>query len=151
MEVSQRGIDLIKKFEGFSSTPYLCPAKVSTIGYGHTQGVLLTDPPITIADGEDLLRNDLQSFEAEVLRLVRVSLSQSEFDALVSFVFNIGTYNFAKSTVLRRLNKGLRKEAGEAMLWWNKAGSVVLPGLIKRRQAEKDLYDSEINLTKSNS
>ena len=90
MQISQTGIDLIKDFEGFHAESYLCPAKIWTQGWGSTAGITADSPPITRAEGEELLAKDLVRFERAVLRLCPVPLSQGQYDALVSFSFNLG-------------------------------------------------------------
>jgi GH24 family phage-related lysozyme (muramidase) len=137
--INQAGLDLIKEFEGFRASAYRCPAGVPTIGYGHTKtarmGML-----INRKHGEQLLRSDLSDAESAVSRLVKVPLTDNEFSALVSFVFNLGEGNFAKSTLLRKLNAGDRQGAADELLRWNRAGGRVLRGLIRRREAERQLF-----------
>jgi len=143
MRLSQRGHDLIKRFEGFSANPYLCPASYWTIGYGHV---------ITKADAEKfaagisrdaaeaLLKADVRKAEAAVGSLVKVRLSQGQFDALVSFTFNLGARALQSSTLRMRLNRGDYTGAREQFERWVYAGGRVLPGLVKRRQAEAELF-----------
>lgn len=118
-KISQRGINLIKRWEGFRSKAYLCPANVWTIGYGHTA----TAKPgmcVSETEAEDLLKKDLARFENSVSRLVTVDLTQNQFDALVSFTFNVGTGALAKSTLLRKLNnKDYNDAASELDRWVN--------------------------------
>lgn len=140
MKTSNNGIELIKRHEGLVLQAYLCPAGVWTIGHGHTRGVKPSDR-INPQQAEQFLREDLRSAETIVLRLVRKPLTQNQFDALVSFVFNIGAGNFQASTLLRRVNENplnpdIRGELGR----WIYAKRVVLPGLVKRRKDEADLY-----------
>lgn len=140
MTTSDAGIQLIKKYEGCCLDAYLCPAKVPTIGYGHTEGVKL-GMRITQEQADSLLKGDLVSREAAVRRLVRVPVTQGQFDALVSFVYNIGTGAFEKSTLLKKLNAGDTRGASAQFAVWNKAGGKELPGLTKRRAAERALFD----------
>ena len=144
MKTSQAGIDLIKRFEGLELESYLDIADVWTIGYGHTGPEVGPDQRITANEAEALLRHDLVSREKAVSRLTRVSLNQNEFDALVSFVYNVGIGAYERSTARRRLNNGDRLGAGDALTWWNKAtvNGVLRPvrGLTVRRTAEKALF-----------
>ena len=140
MKISQNGIDLIKRFEGFSPTAYLCPAGVWTIGYGHTAGVSEGDS-IDGDTAEDFLREDLADAEGAVGKYVKVPLKQWQFDALVSFTFNLGAGNLYNSTLLKKVNRNpddpaIRQEFGK----WVHAGGRVLPGLVERRKAEADMY-----------
>lgn len=140
MKISQNGIDLIKRFEGFSPTAYLCPAGVWTIGYGHTAGVSEGDS-IDEDTAEDFLREDLADAEGAVGKYVKVPLKQWQFDALVSFTFNLGAGNLYNSTLLKKVNRNpddpaIRQEFGK----WVHAGGRVLPGLVERRKAEADMY-----------
>ena len=148
MRTSQQGIDLIKKFESFSPKPYLCPACVPTIGYGTTvypdgKKVTLKDKTISKEQAEALLFNDIRTFEVAVLSSVRVQLKQHEFDALVSFVYNVGVNAFKSSNLLNRLNSERRNEAADQFKQWVHAGGKALPGLIKRRDEERSLFLGE--------
>lgn len=142
MKTSQRGVDLIKTFEGLKLTAYLCPANVWTIGYGTTRGVQ-KGMTITAAEAERLLRADLAVFEAGVSKAVKVPLEQHEFDALVSFAYNVGLGAFQKSTLLRLLNAGDKAGAAKQFDRWNKAGGKVLAGLTRRREAERKLFEGK--------
>ena len=139
MKTSNTGIRLIKQFEGFRKDAYLCPAKVWTIGYGHTGNVL---PSHTISElqAEKLLQKDLERFERAVNELVKVNLNQNQFDALVSFVYNVGITAFKESTLLKVLNQGLYQKAGLQFGNWVHGGGKKLPGLIRRRKAEHQLF-----------
>ena len=140
MKTSQKGIDLIKAFEGLSLKAYICPAGIATIGYGHTENVV-QGQRITEQIAEDLLKADLSDTEQGVSRLVRRKLSQYQFDALVSFVYNCGTGNFLKSTLLKkvRINPNDPTIAAEFAKWIH-AGGKPLEGLRRRRLAEAELY-----------
>lgn len=143
MAPSQACVENIKHFEGFRSKPYRCPAGVPTIGYGHTDGVRMTDPAITEAQAEELLRMDLQAFAAGVNRLVRVALTQGQFDALVSFAYNVGLGNLQRSTLLKKLNAGdYSGAAAEFGRWTKAADGQQLPGLVRRRAAERALFEA---------
>lgn len=140
MKTAQPGVDLIKEFEGFRCDAYLCPAGVWTIGYGHTEGVHPGDY-VSRERGEEMLREDLMYFEAAVSDLITVSLTQNEFDALVSFTYNCGVGALGGSTLRKRLNAGEAKckVFQEELPKWVKAGSETLPGLVRRREAEVEL------------
>lgn len=144
METSDRGIALIKEHEGYRDTAYLCPAGEWSIGYGHTSGVK-EGQRCTREDAERWLKEDITSAEREVsFQTQGVPLRQCQFDALVSFVYNLGVGNFRKSTLLRMVranpdSPSIRDEFGK----WIYGGGRVLPGLVTRREAEADLYFSE--------
>lgn len=139
--ISGAGVDLIKRWEGCRTNAYLCPAKVWTIGFGHTK-TAKAGLKITQTFAEELLRQDLAVYEQAVIKLVTVPLSQNQFDALVSFAFNVGTGALASSTLLSLLNRSNYLGAAEQFLRWTKAGSVTLPGLVSRRKAEYQLFMS---------
>lgn len=141
MHTSQKGLDLIKSFEGLRLSAYKCPADAWTIGYGTTAGVK-EGQTITKELAENLLREDVGRFEQQVLRLVKAPLSQGQFDALVSFTYNLGAGNLSSSTLLRLLNAGLYDDAALQFQRWNKAGGKVLAGLVRRRAAERALFES---------
>ncbi|MDX9690346.1 MAG: lysozyme [Alphaproteobacteria bacterium] len=137
--VNQAGIALIKEYEGLNLRAYRCPGKVWTIGYGHTR---TTQPTMVITkeEAEDLLRDDLEQAERAVARLVQVTLSDNQFAALVSFVFNVGEGNFERSTLLKLLNRGWYEQVPAQLMRWNKAGGEELGGLTRRRAAEGALW-----------
>ncbi len=139
MKPSQECIDMVKHFEGFEDTAYLCPANVWTIGYGRTKNVKEGDK-ITEPQAERDLQEELQEFGAQVLGVVDVSLLQNEFDALTSWTYNLGVGNLSSSTLLKKLNAGDKDSVPSEMLRWNKAAGKVLAGLTTRRQAEADLW-----------
>ncbi len=139
MKTSSKGIEFIKKHEGFRARAYQCPAGVWTIGYGHTRGVKSGDV-IDKAQGERFLIQDVQTAEQEV-NSHGLIINQNQFDALVSFVFNVGVGNFSRSTLLRKL----KVNSNDATISyefsrWKYAGGKVLPGLVKRRKEEAELY-----------
>jgi len=142
MKISQEGVNLIKHFEGCRLEAYKCPAGVWTIGYGHTKGVKEGDE-IEQEAAEAFLIEDLEAFEQAVARLVKVPLTQQQFDALVSFTFNLGAGNLAASTLLRKLNNYQYAEVPEQMMRWVKAGGQVLDGLVRRRAAEAALFQNK--------
>lgn len=139
--MTQEGINLIKKFEGCRLTAYKCPAGVWTIGYGHTRNVT---PGMTITQqqAEELLKQDLLSFELNVRGCVVANLNDYQIDALTSFAYNLGIGSLRKSTLLRIINKGGATEAEIRRQFsrWVYAGGKILKGLQRRRAAEADLY-----------
>ncbi len=139
MIISDAGIELIKSFEGCKLEAYRCPADVLTIGYGHT-GDVDEGQIITEHQADVLLRSDLTTFERCVNALVVVPVTQSQFDALVSFAFNLGCNALRKSTLLRMLNEGDDVGAGQQFERWNKSNGRALAGLTRRRAAERDLF-----------
>lgn len=140
---SKNGINLIKKYEGCVLKAYKCPANVWTIGYGHTSGVK-EGQKITKAQAEKYLKKDLVKYEKSVNKLVIVDLNQNQFDALISFTYNVGMGNLGKSTLLKKLNDNNYIGASTEFLKWNKAvvngKKKELKGLTKRRKAEKKLF-----------
>lgn len=147
MQTSDKGIALIKQFEGCKLTAYPDPGTGGapwTIGYGWTQTVdgKPVRPGMTIdqATADRLLKTGLVSYENDVLRLVKVKLSQGQFDALVSFTHNLGSRSLSTSTLLSKLNAGDYAGAADEFPRWNKAGGKVLNGLTRRREAERALF-----------
>jgi len=137
MRVSPRGIALIKKYEGLRLKAYYCSANVLTIGYGSTGKHVSPGMVITKEEAEDLLRKDLIRFELGVSNLCP-RVNQNQFDALVSFAFNLGLGALQRSTLRMKVNRG-DEVAGEFMKWV-RGGGRILPGLVKRREAEAALY-----------
>ena len=133
------GLSLIKKFEGCELEAYQCSAGVWTIGYGHTKGVTPSDS-ISQEEAEQMLVDVLHEYESYVNEYVTVALSQNQFDALVSWVYNLGPANLKASTMLKVLNSGEYEDVPAQMKRWNKAGGKVLEGLIRRREAEACLF-----------
>jgi len=148
-KVSEKGISLIKAHEGLRLKPYLCPANVATIGYGNTfyedgKKVNLKDSMITESRAVELLKFTLNKFEQYVDSYCVDTITQNQFDALVSFCFNLGPANLKNSTLLKKVNKDpndptIRQE----FMKWTKAGGRTLKGLVKRRESEADLYFSK--------
>lgn len=146
MHTSKNGLDLIKRFESFRPKPYLCPASVATIGYGSTvypsgRKVTLQDEEITESEACVYLGYDVAKFERAVSSCVKVPINQNQFDALVSFTYNLGGAALAKSTLLKKINANpsdplIRNEFGK----WIRAGGIILKGLVARRLAEATLY-----------
>lgn len=148
MKISETGVDLLKRFEGLELESYQDIAGVWTIGYGHTE-TAGPDQKINEREAEELLRRDLAPRERAVEQMVKVPLNQNEFDALVSFVYNVGVNAFKGSTALKRLNRGDRIGAADALSWWNKAtvNGVLreVRGLARRRAIEKALFLTPVN------
>ena len=140
MKISQVGIDLIKNFEGCELESYLCSAGVLTIGYGTTKNVV-DGMKITQHQAEELLAKDLEEFEGYVEDLIDVPLEQNQFDALVAWTYNLGPTNLKTSTLRKVLNKGAYDDVAEQINRWNKANGKVLKGLVRRRNAEAELFD----------
>ena len=138
--ITQDGIDLIKRFEGFSSTVYICPAGYPTIGYGNLVRSGESFNEISETEAEELLRKDVESAERAVLRLVNLPLTDGQFDALVSFTFNLGSGALQRSTLRRKVNREEHDEVPAQFKRWVWAGGRKLNGLIKRRSAEAGLY-----------
>lgn len=137
---SEAGLQLIRNFEGLRLSAYLDPGGVWTIGYGHTGADVHAGLTITRERAEELLRADVAGAEACVAGAVVVPLTQGQFDALVSFVFNLGCGNLQRSTLLELLNLGAYDRAAEEFGRWIHAGGVVLTGLVNRRAAELALF-----------
>lgn len=145
-KTGQAGKNLIKEFEGYRASAYLCPAGVWTIGYGTTKingKKVASGMKITTDEADMFLEQDLKDFEDAINRLVSVELTQKQFDALVAFVYNVGVGNFKKSTLLKKINAGLFDEAAEQFLKWDKANGKQLSGLTRRRNAEMKLFSEK--------
>lgn len=156
MKVSKELIELVKHHEGVRFRPYRCPALLWTVGVGHVIdpahiGVKIDerkslpipdgwDRQLTPAEVDAILAADLSTFERGVLRLCPTGLTQSRFDSLVSFSFNVGLGNLQRSTIRQKHNRGDFEGAAEAFMQWTKAGGKELPGLVKRRKDEMALY-----------
>ena len=140
MKPSQACVDLVKEFEGFRPTAYLCPAGVWAIGYGTTENV---DPgdEVTEQEAEEMLMDDLLEASKAIDDLVDVELTQQQYDALTSFVYNVGRDAFRNSTMLRLLNAGDYDGAAKQFPRWNKGGGRVLAGLTRRRRAERQVFE----------
>jgi len=152
MKTSLKGINLIKKFEGFKFYPYTCPAGKLTVGYGHVIGVkeqtlAKATSPISEEKAEEMLKRDIATAENVINSSIKVTLTQGQFDALVSLVYNWGGYYFKASKGFKALNKGRYQNA--SFEFFDKEKGVVrvsgkiLPGLVKRRQAEFLLWSGD--------
>tara|TARA_R110002012_G_scaffold283649_1_gene474115 strand:+ start:90 stop:533 length:444 start_codon:yes stop_codon:yes gene_type:complete len=142
MNISQEGISLIKKFEGCELEAYQCAAGVWTIGYGSTKDVKEGDT-LTQKEADNLLLHEMQEYEGYIKELVKVPLKQNQFDALVSWVFNLGPANLKASTMLKFLNAGDYHLIPSQIKRWNKASGKVLEGLIRRREAEALMFEDK--------
>lgn len=147
MITSEKGIRLIKRFEGCSLTAYPDPGTGGdpwSIGYGWTHPVdgkpVKRGMTIDQVTADRLLKTGLVGYENDVLKVARVKLTQGQFDALVSFAYNVGSRALSTSTLMKRLNAGDITGAADEFLRWNKAGGKVLNGLTHRREAERALF-----------
>lgn len=145
MKINQACIDLVKKYEGLSLKPYLCPAGKATIGYGATfypngRRVTMQDKPITEAQATEMLVQMLASFALQVKSLLKVELNENQFGALVSFAYNVGIGNLKSSTLLKLVNANKPMAASQEFDKWTRAGGKILPGLVKRRYEERLLF-----------
>lgn len=169
MKTSKKGLDLMHRFEGCRLKPYLCPAHIWTIGYGHVlyqdqirlpvvrdnnySGIIRKEYPLKNEDNRvwskdevnELFEKDIAVFERGVLRLApALAGRQGAFDACVSFAFNAGLGNFQRSTIRMAVNRQEWERAADSFMAWTKGGGKVLPGLVRRREAEKALFLSDI-------
>ena len=142
MNISQEGLDLIKKFEGCELTAYQDSVDVWTIGYGHTKGVE-EGQEITQDEAEEMLASELDEYEGYINDMVECDLEQCQFDALVAWVYNLGPTNLKSSTMLKRLNSDDLEDVPDQIKRWNKAGGKVLAGLVRRREAESLLFEGK--------
>lgn len=146
MKISDKGLDLIKKYEGISLEPYLCPAGIPTIGYGNTRyndgaKVTLDDKPITEQEATEMLQYQCNTIYGKcVNNNITSKTTQEQFDAMVSFTWNLGCGNFRTSTLLRKHNAKDYDGASNEFLRWNKSGGKILRGLTRRREEERGLY-----------
>ncbi|MBY0444878.1 MAG: lysozyme [Burkholderiales bacterium] len=140
MQTGKNGIALIQKFEGLRLTSYQDSVGIWTIGDGHTGADVKPGMTINPSQVLILLQQDLERFESGVNKSVKVPLTQNQFDALISFSYNVGLGNFSKSTLLKRLNEANYSGAADQFPRWNKAGGQILKGLVDRRNAEAALF-----------
>ena len=146
--INDKGLDLIKSFEGFSSDPYKCVAGIWTIGFGSIYGednkrVTPDHPSVTDSKATELMKRDLWAIEYKVSRLVKVPISSNQFSAICSFVYNVGSGAFQRSTARMKLNREDYQGCADEFLKWKYANKKVIPGLLRRRYAERDLFLSE--------
>jgi lysozyme len=148
MKLNNAGYLLITEFEGFSAKPYLCSAKIPTIGYGNTyysdnKRVTMLDKEITKVQAFEMFKTIADRFADKVNKLVTSPLNQNQFNALVSLAYNIGTGNFASSTILKKVNKNHNDVSIELEFKkWNKVNKKEVAGLTRRRNYEADIYFS---------
>ena len=142
MEMSEEGLSLIKKFEGCELKAYEDAVGVQTIAYGRTKNVCMDDV-CTLEQAESWLAEEMEEYEGYINDLVKVDLDQNQFDALVSWVYNLGPTNLNSSTLLRVLNEGRYADVPDQIRRWNKAGGKVLAGLTRRREAEALMFQNE--------
>jgi lysozyme len=148
MKLNNDGYNLITKHEGLSLKPYLCPARIPTIGYGNTyytdgKRVTLLDDPITKDQAFEMFKQIADRFAKAVSKNVTSNINQNQFNALVSFSYNVGVANFQKSTLLKMVNDNPNNpQIKNEFLKWTKANGVVLNGLLKRRNDESSIYFS---------
>jgi lysozyme len=142
VNISEEGISLIKKFEGCELRSYQDAVDVWTIGYGHTKDVT-PGQMITKEEAEEMLIEELTEYCAYVETAVEVPLHQNQFDALVSWTYNLGPTNLNSSTLLKVLNKAEYEDVPAQIKRWNKAGGKVLEGLVRRREAEALLFEGK--------
>jgi lysozyme len=143
VKISKNGIELIKRFEGCKLKAYKCPADFWTIGYGSTGSHVNEGLVITQAEADALLLRDLLRFELGVMEVIDRPMTQGQFDALVSFAFNVGLGALRGSTLARKFKAVDIAGAAEQFERWNMGGGKVLPGLVKRREAERALFESD--------
>ena len=143
IKTSSKGYNLIKKFEGLATTPYKCPAGVLTIGYGHTGKDVIKGMVITELYADELLKADVAKLEHSLIKSLNadeIEINQNQFDALISFSYNLGLTRLVNSTLWRYLKEGNVKAAAGQFIRWNKANGKVLQGLTFRREAEAKLF-----------
>ena len=143
--INERGIEIVKSFEGISVKPYLCPANVWTVGYGATRSstgrpIDLDMEAISEAEADALLIRDLESSEGWVSRLIKTALTENQYSALTSFTFNVGAGALQRSTLRMKLNRGEVQNAADEFPKWKFANKRILAGLVRRRAAERALF-----------
>ena len=146
MKINNSGLELIKTFEGFSSSPYLDPIGIPTIGFGSIwnddgSSVTMSQPDLNEAEAESYLRREVRHIEERIGRLIQSELTDNMFSSLCSFTYNIGTGALQRSTMRMKLNRGWYEAAAEEFPKWRKAGGRVLQGLVRRRIAERSLFE----------
>ena len=145
LHINASGLELIKHYEGWRKSPYLCSAARATIGYGSTwdcngDAVTLEHPDITKEQGEYLLLREVRHSERAIRKLVKAELTENMFSSLCSFIYNVGSGNFQKSTMRMKLNRGLHEEAADEFPKWRRAGGRIVKGLVRRRKQERELF-----------
>lgn len=140
MKTSNKGIEIIKKYEGFSAKSYICPAGFKTIGYGHLINKNEDLTEVSSSEAEELLLKDLISAEQAVMRNININLTQEQFDSLVSFTFNLGAAALQRSTLRQKVNRADHEEAASEFKRWVFSNGLKLEGLVRRRNHESALY-----------
>ena len=143
--INERGIEMVKSFEGLALRPYVCAGGVNSVGYGATVSrtggpIDLDMEPITEAEAEALLIRDLESSQGWVSRLIKTALTENQYSALTSFTFNVGAGALQRSTLRMKLNRGEFQNAADEFPKWRIAGGRILAGLVRRRAAERALF-----------
>ena len=146
MKINNAGLELIKTFEGFSSSPYLDPIGIPTIGFGSIwnddgSSVTMSQPDLNEAEAESYLRREVRHIEERIGRLIQAELTDNMFSSLCSFTYNIGTGALQRSTMRMKLHRGWYEAAAEEFPKWRNAGGRVLQGLVRRRIAERSLFE----------
>jgi lysozyme len=147
--INEAGLGIIKAFEGFAPTPYLCPANRWTIGFGSTwdskgRAVTGSHLPVTRDEAGRLLAREVRHVESAINKLVKSELTENMFSAIASLVYNIGTGNFQRSTLKMKLNRGEYENAADEFPKWRKAGGRILKGLVRRRAQERELFLTDV-------
>ena len=143
--INEAGLGIIKTFEGWSSSVYVCPSGRYTIGWGSTwdhKGSPITADQADITEkyGTTLLKREIQHVERAIRRLIKAELTENMFSSLSSFAFNVGTGNLQRSTLRMKLNRGKYEDAADELPKWRRGGGRILPGLVRRRAAERELF-----------
>lgn len=142
MKTSEQGINLIKNFEGLKTEIYVCPSGYKTIGYGHVVRGMNHKATIDLLEAENFLLEDIEKAEEAVFRNVNVELEQGQFDALVSFTFNLGSAALQRSTLRQKINRCEYDLVPKEFRRWIYAGGMIMSGLVRRREAEVELFTS---------
>jgi len=145
MRVNDKALEIIKAFEGFSSVPYLDPIGIATIGFGsiwdiNGDRITMRHVPINNDEATELLRKEVHHVEAAIKKLISAELTENMFSAIGSLTYNIGTGNLQRSTLRIKINRGKYLDAADEFPKWRRAGGRILKGLVRRRQAEKNLF-----------
>lgn len=145
MKTNDAGMNIIKSFEGYSGTVYLCPAGRWTIGWGSTwdkygEPVTSSHPDISEGEATVLLRREVTHSEKAIDRLVTAELTENMYSSCVSLIYNIGSGNFQSSTLRMKLNRGDYEAAADEFPKWRRSGGRILKGLVRRRKAERELF-----------
>ena len=143
--INERGIEIVKSFEGLALRPYVCAGEVNSVGYGATRSstggpIDLDMEPISEIEAEALLLRDLESSQGWVRRLIKTALTENQYSALVSFTFNVGAGALQRSTLRMKLNRSEYQGAADEFPKWRIAGGRILAGLVRRRAAERTLF-----------